>query len=156
MYEYINEADFKNTSYFKDFLTHVDGSHVLGVDLRTSGGFEARLRLTRASGGDPFSIAERARLELVIPHVRQAVEIYQRLETSRSEEEVIAGGVEHFAVGTVILDHSYKVLKMNRFAASILSEQDGVSLQGGARGFHGVENRGGLSCFARDRGEMRT
>jgi len=131
LYEYINEVDFKNSSYFKDFLNHVDGSHVLGVDLRTSGGFEARLRITRAAGGEPFSIAERARLELVIPHLRQAVEIYQRLETSRSEEAVIAGGVEHFAVGTVILDYSYKVLKMNRFAASILSEQDGVSLFGG-------------------------
>jgi len=131
LYEYVNEPDFKNSAYFKDFLNQVDGSHVLGVDLRTSGGFEARLRLTRGSGGEPFSIAERARLELVIPHVRQAVEIYQRLETSRSEEAVIAGAVERFAVGTVILDHSHKVLKMNRFAASILSEQDGVSLSGG-------------------------
>ena len=131
LYEYINEADFKYSSYYKDFLNHVDSSHVLGVDMRTSGGFEARLRVTRAAGGEQFSIAERARLELVIPHVRQAVEIYQLLETSRSEEAVITDAVEHFAVGTVILDHSYKVLKMNRFAASMLSEQDGVSLSGG-------------------------
>lgn len=135
LYEYVNETDFKNSSYFKDFLNQVDSSHVMGVDLRTSGGFEARLRVTRGAGGEPFSIAERARLELLIPHVRQAVEIYQSLETSRSEEAVITDAVERFAVGTVILDHSHKILKMNRFAASILSEQDGVSLSGGRVAF---------------------
>ncbi|ANI79337.1 helix-turn-helix transcriptional regulator [Sphingobium sp. EP60837] len=131
LYEYVGEAALKNTTYYKEWVETMDGSHVLGVDLRMSGGYEARLRLTRAPGGEPFDREETRRVEEIVPHLRQAIELYQRLETSRSEQAVMIGAIEQFAVGTVILDHHLKVLKMNEVAASILADGDGIKLVGG-------------------------
>lgn len=130
LYEYIGEAALKNSAYYKEWLSAIDGSHVLGVDIRSSSGFEARVRMTRAPGGEAFDRDERDRLERIVPHLRQALEIYQRIETSRSEQAVMAGAVEQFAVGTVMLDHSLNVLKMNEIAASILADGDGISIVG--------------------------
>ena len=126
LYEYVGEAALKNSAYYKEWIESMDGSHVLGVDLRMSGGFEARLRLTRAPGGDPFNREETSRVEEIVPHLRQAIELFQRLETSRSEQAVMIGAIEQFAVGTVILDHDLKVLKVNEVAASILADGDGI------------------------------
>lgn len=131
LYEYVDEAALKKTPYYKEWLETMDGSHVLGVDLRMSGGYEARLRLTRAPGGEPFTREEMCWVEDIVPHLRQAIELYQRLETSRSEHAVMIGAIEQFAVGTVVLDHNLKILKMNEVAASILAEGDGIALVGG-------------------------
>lgn len=131
LYEYVGETALKNTTYYKEWIETVDGSHVLGVDLRMSGGYEARLRLTRRRGGEPFNREETRRVEEIVPHLRQAIELYQRLETSRSEHAVMIGAIEQFSVGTVILDHNLKILKINEIAASILADGDGISLVGG-------------------------
>ncbi len=130
LYEYVAEAKLKNSAYYKGWLEGIDGSHVLGVDLRISNGLEARLRLTRAPDGAPFDTEERGRIEEIVPHLRQAVELYRRLEVSRSEQAVMTGAIEQFAVGTVMLDHNLNVLKMNELAASILADADGISIVG--------------------------
>lgn len=131
LYEYVGEAALKNSTYYKEWVESMDGSHVLGVDLRMSGGYEARLRLTRAPGGEPFNREETERVEDIVPHLRQVIECYQRLETSRSEHAIMIGAIEQFAVGTVILDHNLKILKINEVAASILADGDGISAVGG-------------------------
>lgn len=130
-YEYIGQAALENAPDYKEWLGVIDASHILGVDLRLASGFEARLRLSRAPGGDVFTPDERRWVEKILPHLRQALEIYQRLELSRSERAVMIDTVEQFAVGTVLLDSSFAVLKVNEVAASILAEADGMVLADG-------------------------
>ena len=127
-YEYIGQAALENVPDYKEWFSAIDASHILGVDLRLASGFEARLRLSRAPGGDVFTPDERRWVEKILPHLRQALEIYQRLELSRSERAVMIDTVEQFAVGTVLLNPAFGVLKVNEVAASILAEADGMAL----------------------------
>lgn len=130
-YEYIGPTTLENVPDFKDWLDTIDASHILGVDLRLASGFEARLRLSRAPGGGAFTPDERRWVEKILPHLRQALEIYQRLELSRSERAVMIDTVEQFSVGTVLLDAAFSLLKVNEVAASILAEADGMELVDG-------------------------
>ncbi|MGH6781670.1 MAG: helix-turn-helix transcriptional regulator, partial [Sphingomonadaceae bacterium] len=123
-------SDFKESEFYRDYLQYEDTSHILGVDLRGSGGFETRLRITRARGDEPYTPEERKRCKLIIPHLRQAIELYQRLETSRSEHAVYSGAIEQFAVGTIILDQQSNVIRCNPIASAILKERDGIALSG--------------------------
>ncbi|WP_162854574.1 helix-turn-helix transcriptional regulator [Sphingobium estronivorans] len=131
LYEYIGQAALENVPDYKQWFGGIDASHILGVDLRLASGFEARLRLSRAPGGTAFTQPERRWVEKILPHLRQALEIYQRLELSRSERAVMIDAVEQFAVGTVLLDSAFGVLKINEVAASILAEADGLALTDG-------------------------
>ncbi len=129
-YEYIASMGLDRTAAYRDWLYRIDGSHILGVDLRISGGFEARLRLSRSVGGGPFSTRECNRVETILPHLRQTLELFQKLATVRSEHSVLVDAVEQFSVGTVLLDHGLNVIRVNEVAAAILAEADGIRLVG--------------------------
>lgn len=131
LYEYVGQSTIDRSPDVRAWLESIDASHILGVDLRIGSGFEARLRLSRAPGGPPFTPDERRWVEKIIPHLRQALELYQKLESSRSERAVMLDTTEQFAVGTVLLDADFRVLKLNEVAASILAEVDGLQLVAG-------------------------
>lgn len=131
LYEYVGQSVIDRSPDVRAWLESIDASHILGVDLRIGSGFEARLRLSRAPGGPPFTHQERRWVEKIIPHLRQALELYQKLESSRSERAVMLDTTEQFAVGTALLDADFRVLKLNEVAASILAEADGLQLVAG-------------------------
>jgi DNA-binding CsgD family transcriptional regulator/PAS domain-containing protein len=128
LHEYL--CDFKESEFNRDYLQYEDTSHILGIDLHGSSGFETRFRITRARGDRPFTREERQHCAAMVPHLRQAIEIYQRLETSRSEHAVYSGAIEQFAVGTIILDRQHNAIRYNKVAAAILKEKDGIALSG--------------------------
>ena len=130
MYEYVGPAELERASAYREWLETVDGSHIMGVDLKVSSGFEARLRLTREPGGEVFGKEERQRVEALLPHLRQTLELHQKLATSRSEHSVLIDAVEQFSVGTILLDHNLDVIRLNEVAAAILAEADGIRLAG--------------------------
>lgn len=130
IYEYVGPTGLDRATAYKEWLHAVDGSHILGVDLKVSSGFEARLRLSRSVGGGPFSPDQRNRVESILPHLRQTLELYQKLATARSEHSVLVDAVEQFSVGTVLLDHGLNVIRLNEVAAAILAEADGIRLHG--------------------------
>ncbi|SNT01086.1 DNA-binding transcriptional regulator, CsgD family [Sphingomonas laterariae] len=128
-FEHLSERGFKQSAFYRDYLQYEDTSHILGFDLRT-GGFVTAIRVTRTSDGQPYGATERARCERIIPHIRQAMDIYQRLETSRSEHAVYSGAVEQFALGAVILDEHNNIIRCNPIAEAILDEADGIARTG--------------------------
>ncbi|OCC23486.1 hypothetical protein MB02_12480 [Croceicoccus estronivorus] len=130
MYEYVGPGELERASAYKEWLESVDGSHIMGVDLKISSGFDARLRLTRWPGSGVFNREERNRIEALLPHLRQTLELYQRLATTRSEYSVLIDTVAQFSVGTVLLDHDLNVIRLNEVAAAILAEADGIRLVG--------------------------
>jgi len=38
LFEYVGESELKNTAYYRDWFERIDGSHVLGVDIRFKSG----------------------------------------------------------------------------------------------------------------------
>lgn len=130
LFEYVGRTGLDRAAEYRDWLETFEGSHVMGVDLKVSSGFEARLRLTRSPGGPEFDSAERARVEAILPHLRQTLELHGRLASTRSEHSLLVDAVEQFAVGTILLDHRLNVIRLNEVAAAILAEADGIRLAG--------------------------
>lgn len=128
-FEHLTERGYKQSAFYRDYLQFEDTSHILGFDLRT-GGFATRIRITRTGGGAAFDARERRCCDRIIPHIRQAMEIYQRLEASRSEHAVYSGAIEQFALGAIILDEHNDVIRCNAVAQAILTEMDGIALAG--------------------------
>jgi DNA-binding CsgD family transcriptional regulator len=129
-YEYIGAMGSDQAAAYHDWLREIEGSHILGVDLKISSGFEARLRLCRNAGGGPFSSEERSFVEVILPHLRRTIELFQRLAAARSEHLILVEAVEQFSVGTILLDHKLSVIRLNEVAAAILAEADGIRLVG--------------------------
>jgi DNA-binding CsgD family transcriptional regulator/PAS domain-containing protein len=101
-------------------------SQILGVDIRAPSGFEARLRISRATG-PAFAPSAARGLTRLVPHLRNALDLYHALEANRSEQAVYSGAIENLSVGVVLLDHEGRIVRANAVADAILASADGIA-----------------------------
>ena len=122
-------SERRNAAYFQ-FLAETTGDEVLGLEIREPGGLELRLRLTRNRTQQPFTELDETRFEAIVPHLRIALRLFDRLATGETEQQIYAGAIEQMAVGMILLDKRGKVIRLNPTAATILAEDDGIALRG--------------------------
>lgn len=125
------QGDARTSDFWRDFLEAAGGDQILGVDLRFDSGFEARLRVTRDRSRSNFAAAERDALQGLVPHLRNAIRLFERLQASGAEDGVYRGVVEQMGVAAIILDHDGKLVRANAVAERLLDEADGLALAGG-------------------------
>lgn len=113
---------------YKDFLEGAGGDQVLGVDLRFASGLEARCRVTRDRSLPDFTAEDRERFQMLVPHLRNAARLFERLQIEGAEHGVYRGAVEQLGVGTIILDQSGHVTRTNAVADTLLQAGDGLRL----------------------------
>lgn len=116
---------------YRDFLEGTGGDQVLGVDLRFASGFEARCRVTRDRTLQDFTSDDRERFQMLVPHLRNATRLFERLQIEGAEHGVYRSAVEQLGVGTIILDYSGHVTRTNAVADTLLQAGDGLRLKEG-------------------------
>lgn len=126
--DFVSEAALHSAPAFRAFMR---GMEVLGVDLRLGERVELRLRLTRADNGPPFGPADTARLQRLVPHLRNALALFDRLAAIETEQLIYAGAVAQMAIGVVTVDRRGRVLRTTPHAAAILAQGDGLALRDG-------------------------
>ncbi|RJF93138.1 helix-turn-helix transcriptional regulator [Sphingomonas cavernae] len=124
------QGDTRGSAFWRDFLEAAGGDQILGVDLHFDSGFEARLRVTRDASRADFGSAEKDALQSVVPHLRDALRLFERLQAWGTEHGVYRGMVEQMGVAAIILDHEGKVMRTNAVAERLLAEKDGVERAG--------------------------
>jgi DNA-binding CsgD family transcriptional regulator len=130
--DFVSPAALERNAAYRDFLSQTSSDEVLGLDVREADGLELRLRLTRAANQPPFEPADFQRLERLVPYLRVALRLFDRLATGETERGIYASAVAQMAVGVVILDRRGKVIRLNTRASEILAERDGIKLRDAA------------------------
>lgn len=142
---------------------------VLGIDLhfgqgpsaRTGDGrYEARFRISRHDTLPDFTPAERARLQALVPHLRIAVGLFERLQFAGAQHGVFHSTAQGLGRALVVLDRNRRIVSSNALADRMLSEGEGILRRGDELVFSqpdhqrlvnrllsGAEDGGGLSRF---------
>ena len=123
----LSDDELRSSDYYLHYLQPIDLFRILGVDTAEPGGMLARLRFSRRESEPRFQQRERQLLEHIAPHLRQAIEIYARLNRMTSERDLYAGAVDQLSVATIILDQQGQLLNTNGLARALLQERDGLS-----------------------------
>lgn len=126
----LSDTELMASDYYLHYLQPIGLFRILGVDTGEPDGLLARLRFSRRKDEPPFSSGDREKLAQITPHLRQAIEIYARLNHMTSERELYAGAVDQLSVATIILDEKGRLLNTNAMASALLKEADGLSLRG--------------------------
>lgn len=129
--EFLPQEEFQASEFNQLFLKPTGVRFILGMDFRTNTDILARFRVSRGDNSVDFGAEERALTSLLLPHLRQSVEIFARLSRAASERTLYAGTLNQMAVGTIILDGHGKILDKDRIAEQLLKQADGVSSVGG-------------------------
>jgi DNA-binding CsgD family transcriptional regulator len=130
--DFVPADALRRNAPYREFLLQTSSDEVLGVDVADPGGIELRLRLTRAPGAPPFAPEDARHFERLVPHLRIALRLFDRLATGETEQRIYAGAVAQMAVGVILLDRGGKVIHLNARASTILAERDGIALRGDA------------------------
>jgi DNA-binding CsgD family transcriptional regulator len=126
--DFVSDEALARTPAFREFMSSLE---VLGVDIVLAERIELRLRLTRDAAAPRFRSTDAARLQRLVPHLRVALAIYDRLAAVETEQRVYAGAVEQMSIGVVIVDAAARALRVNPRAAALLAEADGLRLKDG-------------------------
>jgi len=124
--EFVPQGQLESSEFYRLFLKPARTIYILGVDLRAESGLRARLRISRPESENDFGAGERQLCSLLIPHLRQSLEIFARLSRIASERMLYAGTLNQLAVGTVILDAQGRILDKDRIAEELLTQSDGL------------------------------
>ena len=126
--EMIDTQQWVKGEFYRQFIAPNDIRHILGSDLRADDGAECRLRLTRPAGTSNFSACDKALCQMLLPHIKRAVNLRAHFGVIESERRIYATAVDRMLVGTLILDKTGTVIRSNRVAEDILAQKDGIHL----------------------------
>ena len=126
----VDPAEFRASTYYREWLVPIDVEYALGLDVREAGRFHARLRLCRSKSAGEFTDADCRLVESLAPHLRLAVGLYSDLDEARSGRELYADAMDSLTLATIVLDEHGRVVHSNRLADDVLAAKDGFSVSG--------------------------
>lgn len=115
---------------FSDYMRSAHSAQVLGVDLRFPRGFEARFRVTRIETEPAFSPADRARLQALVPHLRTATALFEKLQFAGAQHGAFHSAAQGLGLALVVLDGNRRAVSRNALAETVLAQDEGVRLTG--------------------------
>lgn len=110
------------------WVAHDLRSRVLGVDLHRDGQLYARLRLVRLRSTLDFTANEREYLQLLVPHLRAAIETRAKLDEVTLELAHYSSAMDKLAMGALMMNRHGRVLHVSRAARAILDQREGIFL----------------------------
>lgn len=130
--EFFGKGIWEQSDYYRLRIEPFGIRHFMGADILTSDGAECQLRVARVQGEQPFSESDKALLEILLPHLKQAVHIHSLLDRVQSERTFYANAVERMLIGTIILDEKGMIMKISAATQKIFDQKDGISIVAGA------------------------
>ncbi len=129
--ELVPIEDLVRSDFYTQYMEPMGVLYALAVDVREPGGLEGRLRAARPKGSRDFDESDKMLCARLVPHLQRALQIHGRLRSVESERNLYAETVDHFSVGTILLDESGQVQRMNHVAERVVRQRDGLRLREG-------------------------
>ncbi|MGD9598254.1 MAG: helix-turn-helix transcriptional regulator [Steroidobacteraceae bacterium] len=130
LHEYFGAGEVEHNDYYTHFMRATWGvGFVLYADVRTAAGYTACLRLCRGIDSADFGPDARGLVELLVPHLRQAVEIFDRVHHLQVEETELHDALDRLGVASFLLDSQLRVMQPNKTAEALFALQDGLAVR---------------------------
>ncbi|MFD1554856.1 helix-turn-helix transcriptional regulator [Paraburkholderia silviterrae] len=126
--EVFGETGWLSSELYKQFLKPQGIRYILGADLRTPSGVECRFRVCRTSASTEYCASDKAICGLVLPHLKQAIELHSRLDVVGVEREVYANTVNRMQIGMITLDENGAIIDINSSAGEIIDQANGLCI----------------------------
>ncbi len=127
----LSEADWRASEYFRIWCQPHDVFHVMAVDIRTRDSGIYGFRVVRGEAGAPFAAADRVRCQMLLPHLRRALDLHLSVNRDRQVNRLYGQAMAHLMVGAIVLDEHGEVLECNPMARAIVAMNDGLVITGG-------------------------
>lgn len=130
IHDFVPPEQLESSDFFLEHMLPWDSIYHLGVDVRDEGRFYARLRISRPRAAGNYTAEDRAFIERLVPHFDLAIRLHTAFNFALMECAVYADALTQLTLATVILDGAGRIVHTNAMARELLSQNDGLMLEG--------------------------
>lgn len=116
-----------HSEFYQDFMRHVSAFHLAGGMLLESSRRNTSISFFRPRTDEDFGSKELAFLDVLLPHIKQALHLHHRIGVAEGNRLAIAEALDWIPFGVIVVDDYTRILATNRRADEILAERDGLS-----------------------------
>jgi len=140
----IGEAELRASAMYREILRHADVEYSLVVSVPEDDGSLIMFGVFRGRASSHFTEQEVELFGELIPHVKQAVGLSERLARVDFANRVALEALDALAVGVLIVDEDGQAMHVNAAGRRIVAMADGLSLRGGSLRLHRREEDAAL------------
>lgn len=145
--QFVGQLPENEAAEFRARMKESGFDQVLGIDLRFSGQFEARFRVSRHNSLPDFTPAERTRLQALVPHLRIAVGLFEKLQFAGAEHGVFHSAAQGLGLAVIVLDRAMGIVSSNPLADEILAAGEGLTRHGDKLMFTALPNQRAITAL---------
>jgi DNA-binding CsgD family transcriptional regulator len=125
--EIVEERELVRSYMYNEFLRpKTNVHHLTGSVLQLDGGYLAIVGTHRPRDAQDFSSREARQLGQVLPHLRRALEVRQKLQTAEQATRSVYSVLDRLSLGVIMLGAAGQLLHVNAAADHILRSADGL------------------------------
>jgi len=134
----VPDREYVESEFYRDFGRHHGLRHVVGTAASLGAAGVMPIGLHRREGDPPFGAAERAKLAMVLPHLRRAMQLRHRLRGAAlagARDGGLQGAgstglsaLDALPMGVLVVDDELRVVLANRAAEAVAQGRHGVRL----------------------------
>src|SRR3954470_5131136 len=121
-------TELRRTEFHNGVLKPAGVVHGFGSCVLKRGDDVLSFTVVRSDRAGPFEAAELDRVRAVLPHLRRAVQVNDRLTDLQRMRTTLGDGLDQLRDGVFIVDRSGRVTYANRTARSIVARGDGIAI----------------------------
>jgi DNA-binding CsgD family transcriptional regulator len=114
------------SEFYQDFLRCRDLFHLAGGQIMQEKTLAANVSLLRSRNSGPFGDAELNFLDLLLPHLGQALQLHCRISRAEVDQMATAEALDQMPFGVLQVDRFARVLSANRRGREMLASRDGL------------------------------
>jgi len=116
-------GDWRRSEYYNEFARPNDYPYILAYWLHKSAEKVVALSIQSSNARGPFDEGDEHRISDIIPHIRRAVEIRDRLEATNIRVQNFSACLDRVTFGVMVLDGDGRILEANSLAEQLLRSE---------------------------------
>lgn len=122
IYDRVPRDVFLRTRFYNELLKLDDNNDILALNIAFGGTYVGSLKLSRSEPANDFGLLEKSLLMRLYPHLKVALEIYERSRRQHLENNAYIKAIDQLAFGVIILNERGHVVRVNETASRMMKE----------------------------------
>lgn len=118
----IERETFLRSRYYNELLKPDYNVDILAINVAFAGSYTGSLRLTRREPARPFGLLEKSFLTRLYPHLKCALELFERSRRTQLENDAYVRAIDQLAFGVIIINERGHVVRVNETASRMMRE----------------------------------
>jgi DNA-binding CsgD family transcriptional regulator len=124
----MRDSEWEATAFYNEIIRPADGYHSVNARFHVLGDETPFVNFCRSRRAGPFCAAGKATLQAMLPHFAAAFDLMHRFQAVRRQNDSVLCLLDQLDSGVILVGAAAEPCFVNRRAALILAEADGLTL----------------------------